>query len=49
MSIFGNIASAIFKHGSAAATPAAAGSATSPAKATRDGQQVTHPTKTMTE
>jgi len=37
MSIFGSIASAIFKHGSAAATPAAAGSATSPAKATTVG------------
>jgi hypothetical protein len=37
MSIFGNIVSAIFKHGSPAATTSAAGSATSPVKGAAAG------------
>jgi hypothetical protein len=37
MSIFGNIASAIFSHGSAATTTSSAGSATSPAQETAAG------------
>ena len=41
MSIFGNIASAIFKHRSAAATTSATGSVTSPVEGTPAGSAVT--------
>ena len=41
MSIFGNIASAIFKHRSAAATTSATGSATSPVEGAAAGSPVT--------